>query len=103
MTDCKRTIIKRESEHIDYHLGINHAYCYLSLNRMWSKQKENTRLVFVKRAQVYHSGRVYMHALYRRRSALDDKLLADLVELCLSPYTRVRRYVGYVYAYESRC
>jgi proteasome activator subunit 4 len=70
---------------------------------MWPKQKENTRLVFVKRAQVYHSGRVYMHALYRRRSALDDKLLADLVELCLSPYTRVRRYVGYVHACESRC
>jgi proteasome activator subunit 4 len=58
---------------------------------MWTKQKDNSRLVFVKRAQVYHSGRVYMHALYRRRSALDDGLLAELVELSISPYTRVRR------------
>ncbi|KAG6910583.1 hypothetical protein DXG01_009534 [Tephrocybe rancida] len=60
-------------------------------NRFWIKQRENSRLVFLKRAQVYHSGRVYMHSLYRRRSALDDKLLSELVELSLSPYTRVRR------------
>lgn len=47
----------------------------------------------MKRAQAYHSGRVYLHSLYRRRSALDDFLLEDLLELSLSPYTRVRRYV----------
>jgi proteasome activator subunit 4 len=62
-----------------------------SLNRSWSKQKDNSRLIFVKRAHVYHSGRVYMHALYRRRSQLDDRLLDELVELSLSQYTRVRR------------
>ncbi|CAA7258771.1 unnamed protein product [Cyclocybe aegerita] len=61
------------------------------LNRSWQKQKDNSRLVFVKRAHVYHSGRVYMHALYRRRSGLDDKLLGELVELSLSKYTRIRR------------
>lgn len=60
-------------------------------NRFWLKQRENSRLVFLKRAQVYHSGRQYMHALYRRRSALDDSLLDELVELSLSPYTRIRR------------
>ncbi|KDR84826.1 hypothetical protein GALMADRAFT_233236 [Galerina marginata CBS 339.88] len=61
------------------------------LNRSWVRQKDNSRLVFVKRAHVYHSGRVYMHSLYRRRSALDDKLLDELVELSLSQYTRIRR------------
>ncbi len=60
---------------------------------MSPRQKENTRQVFLKRAQAYHSGRVYLHSLYRRRSELDDMLLGDLVELSLSPYTRVRRYV----------
>ncbi|TFK76811.1 hypothetical protein BDN72DRAFT_829977 [Pluteus cervinus] len=62
------------------------------LNRMWPKQRDNSRLVMIRRAQVYHSGRVYMHATYRRRSELDDKLLCELVELSLSPYTRVRRH-----------
>ncbi|KZT23745.1 hypothetical protein NEOLEDRAFT_1135845 [Neolentinus lepideus HHB14362 ss-1] len=61
------------------------------LHRMWPKQRQNSRLVWVKRAQVYHSGRVYMYALYRRRSELDDTLLQDLMELSLSSYTRVRR------------
>ncbi|ESK98497.1 membrane protein [Moniliophthora roreri MCA 2997] len=62
------------------------------MNRSWSRQVENSRLVWVKRAQLYHSGRVYMHSLYRRRSALDDALIVELVELSLSPYTRVRRH-----------
>jgi hypothetical protein len=68
--------------------------CLLSsVSRSSLKQKNNSRVVFVKRARLYHSGRVYMHALYRYRSEIDDKLLVELVELSLSPYTRVRRYV----------
>ncbi|KAI9462941.1 hypothetical protein F5148DRAFT_1212253 [Russula earlei] len=62
------------------------------LNRAWPRQKENSRLVHLKRALVYHSGRVYMHALYRRRSELDNHLIKDLLDLSLSPYTRVRRH-----------
>lgn len=77
--------------HVPSSLSYSVADIARSLNRTWNRQKENSRMVFVKRAQVYHSGRVYMHALYRRRSALDDELLSELVELSLSPYTRVRR------------
>ncbi|KAG7099513.1 hypothetical protein E1B28_001358 [Marasmius oreades] len=62
------------------------------MNRMWPRQIENSRLVFLKRAQFYHSSRVYMHSLYRRRNALDDALITQLVELSLSPYTKVRRH-----------
>ncbi|KAI0823074.1 ARM repeat-containing protein [Trametes gibbosa] len=61
-------------------------------NRIWPKQRENSRIVFLKRAHVYNAGRLYMHALYRRREALDDQLLEDLIEMSLSPYTRVRRH-----------
>lgn len=57
----------------------------------------------MKRAQLYHSTRVYLNAMFRRRDALDDELLLDLVELSLSPYTRVRRYAKprSLYAYLS--
>ncbi|KAK7468647.1 Proteasome activator BLM10 [Stygiomarasmius scandens] len=84
---------------LDYALDKNHfdslQKSYTSardMNRVWPKQSENSRLAFVKRAQMYHSGRVYMHSLYRRRSVLDDQLIGELVELALSPYTRVRRH-----------
>ncbi|KAF7306621.1 hypothetical protein MIND_00453500 [Mycena indigotica] len=60
-------------------------------NRIWSQQKDNSRLVFIKRAHVFHCNRLYMHSLYRQRSALDDKLIDELLELSLSPYTRIRR------------
>jgi proteasome activator subunit 4 len=73
---------------------------YYRLNRAWPRQKENSRLVHLKRALVYHSGRVYMHALYRRRSELDDHLIRDLLDLSLSPYTRVRRCEGRLRRYE---
>ena len=49
-------------------------------------------MVFLKRAQVYNAGRLYMHALYRRRDSLDDQLIEDLIEMSLSQYTRVRRH-----------
>ncbi|KAJ6519492.1 hypothetical protein C8R45DRAFT_852433 [Mycena sanguinolenta] len=60
-------------------------------NRVWSQQKDNSRLVLIKRAQVFHCNRLYMHGLYRQRSALDDRLLDELIELSLSPYTRIRK------------
>ncbi len=74
-------------------LAYDHAYssAFSSGIRVWNGQKENSRSVFVKRAQMYHCGRVYMHALYRRRSRLDDELIQELIEMALSRYTRVRR------------
>ncbi|KAF7310620.1 hypothetical protein HMN09_00604800 [Mycena chlorophos] len=60
-------------------------------NRIWAQQKDNSRLVFIKRAQVFHCNRLYMHSLYRQRSVLDDQLIDELLELSLSPYTRIRR------------
>ncbi|KAI0961210.1 hypothetical protein AcV7_000369 [Taiwanofungus camphoratus] len=61
-------------------------------SRMWPKQKDNARMVFLRRAHAYHAGRVYMHALYRRRTQLEDELIQDLIDMSLSPYTRVRRH-----------
>jgi hypothetical protein len=62
-----------------------------SLNRAWPKQKTNSRIIFVKRAQVYHSGRMYMNTLYRRRSELDDNIINNLADFAVSTYTRIRR------------
>jgi hypothetical protein len=62
---------------------------------VWPRQKTNSRIIFVKRAQVYHAGRMYMNTLYRTRSALDDRLIQDLAECSLSTYTRVRRYASF--------
>jgi len=64
-----------------------------SLQRLWSKSKLFSRLVLLKRAQLYHSRRVYLNSMFRMRDALDDDLIRDIIELSLSPYTRVRKYV----------
>ena len=49
-------------------------------------------MTMVKRAHLYHSSRMYLNAMYRERSPLDDKMIQDLVELSLSQYSRLRRH-----------
>ncbi|TFK23084.1 ARM repeat-containing protein [Coprinopsis marcescibilis] len=61
------------------------------MNRQWMRQKDNSRLIFVRRAHLYHFSRVRMNTMYRHRTELDDQLLLELTELSLSPYTRIRR------------
>ena len=63
-----------------------------SMHRMSPKQKERSRMAMLKRAHLYHYSRMYLNAMYRERSSLDDQLIHDLVELSLSQYTRLRRY-----------
>lgn len=46
----------------------------------------------LRRAHLYHHSRMYLNAMYRERTPLDDKLIQDLTELSLSQYTRLRRY-----------
>ncbi|KAF6766226.1 hypothetical protein DFP72DRAFT_838774 [Ephemerocybe angulata] len=58
---------------------------------IWHRQKDNFRAISVQRANLYHTGRVYVHAMYRKRSDMDDRMIAELAELSLSPYTRIRR------------
>ncbi|EFI28574.1 hypothetical protein CC1G_13601 [Coprinopsis cinerea okayama7 len=61
------------------------------LNRSWLRQKDNSRLIFVKRAHVYHMSRLHIQSMFRYRSELDDQLLLELAELSLLQYTRIRR------------
>lgn len=67
------------------------TYLNLRSNRTWPRQKENSRLVFLKRAQVYHTARLSLHGINRRRTDFDVLLFNDLINLSLSPYTRLRR------------
>lgn len=57
-----------------------------------SKQRLFPRMIWIKRATLYHYSRLYQHTFNRERSALDDQLLHDLLELCMSPYVRVRKH-----------
>ncbi|CAK5268900.1 unnamed protein product [Mycena citricolor] len=66
-------------------------------NRIWVREKANSRLVFVKRAQMYHNQRLALQTVFRLRSELDDRIIVELVEMSLSSYTRIRRQAQAVY------
>lgn len=50
------------------------------------------RFVWVRRASLYHASRLRLNSFYRKRTVLDDQLLADMCELSLSMYVQVRRF-----------
>ena len=54
-------------------------------------RKAYPRPLLVKRADVYQLQRVKHNATYRKKSELDKRLLLDLAESCVSPYSDVRR------------
>lgn len=49
------------------------------------------RFVWVRRASLYHSSRLRLNSFYRKRTPLDDLLIADMCELSLSGYVQIRR------------
>lgn len=87
----RKSYAQAREQVIHFPLGPSVSHSLFSSTRMWSKQRATPRMVLIRRAHAYHGGRVYMHALYRRRSQVDDDLLRDLIEMSLSPYTRLRR------------
>ena len=62
-----------------------------TISRTTRNQKTFPRFVWCRRAALYHASRLRLNSFYRRRSALDDLLIADLADLSLSVYVQVRR------------
>ncbi|KAG8905939.1 hypothetical protein FRB99_007944 [Tulasnella sp. 403] len=69
-----------------------HFTITLDMIKAYPRQRSFPRSVWIKRAVLYHYTRMFQHVSWRERSALDDQLMFDLVELSLSPYTRLRKH-----------
>lgn len=59
--------------------------------KMSGVRKDYPRPLLIRRANVYHLQRLRHNAAPRRRSRLDEILLLDLAESCVSLYTETRR------------
>jgi proteasome activator subunit 4 len=63
----------------------------LSTKKLYESQKKQHRSIFMAAASVHHQNRLTTLAYYRVRSALDDKLISNMLDFCLSPFVRIRR------------
>lgn len=61
------------------------------LSKYTTNQKKYPRLIWVRRASLYHASRLRLNTFYRQRSACDDLLIKDIAELCMSRYVSVRK------------
>ena len=59
--------------------------------KMYDGQRKHHRSIFMAAASVHHQNRLTTLAYYRVRSALDDKLIGNMLDFTLSPFTRIRR------------
>lgn len=58
---------------------------------LYDSQRKYHRTVFMAAASVHNQNRLSSMAYYRTRSELDDRLITNMLDFCLSPFTRIRR------------
>ncbi|OCF42973.1 proteasome activator subunit 4 [Kwoniella heveanensis CBS 569] len=63
----------------------------MATKKMYESQRKHHRSIFLAAASVHHQNRLTTLAYYRVRSELDDKLIVNMLDFCLSPFVRVRR------------
>lgn len=64
---------------------------FRTIGRRWAKQQRFPRILWLRRAMLYHATRQRWHYAYAGRTDRDDALLRELVGLCMSHYVAVRR------------
>lgn len=62
-----------------------------STKSLYESQRKYHRTVFMAAASVHNQNRLSSMAYYRSRSDLDDRLITNMLDFCLSPFTRIRR------------
>ncbi|KAL7421289.1 Proteasome activator BLM10 [Cryptotrichosporon argae] len=68
------------------------AFSSLQANkRLYESQRKHHRSVFLAAAQIHHSNRLTTIGYYRIRSEMDDRLIVNMLDFCLSPFMRIRR------------
>ena len=59
--------------------------------RMYDGQRKHHRSIFMGAVTIHHQNRLSSMNYYRVRSGLDDRLILNMLDFCLSPFTRIRR------------
>lgn len=64
---------------------------FRTIGRRWAKQQRFPRIMWIRRAALYHVTRQRLQMLHLARTPQDDALLSQLRSLCMSHYVAVRR------------
>lgn len=64
---------------------------YRSMAHLSARQKKYPRIFWIRRAAYYHTSRARLNSFHRRRSAIDDDLIARILEFTMSNYVAIRR------------
>ena len=63
----------------------------MASKKLYGGQRKFHRSIYLAAASVHHQNRLATLAYNRVRSDLDDRLIVNMLDFCLSPFTRIRR------------
>ncbi|PWN54156.1 hypothetical protein IE53DRAFT_24314 [Violaceomyces palustris] len=97
--DCVKLLIRSIRTHLvsysynndDYKSHTRSVAFYRSITKLYAKQKEYPRVLWVRRAALYHTSRARLNSFHRKRSVLADKLIGQVLEFCMSNYVGIRQ------------
>jgi len=75
----------------DYKAHSRSLSFYRSMAHLCARQKKYPRIFWIRRAAYYHTSRARLNSFHRRRSALDDDLIARVLEFTMSNYVAIRK------------
>jgi proteasome activator subunit 4 len=75
----------------DYKAHSRSLAFYRSMAHLSARQKKYPRIFWIRRAAYYHTSRARLNSFHRRRSALDDDLIARILEFSMSNYVGIRK------------
>lgn len=87
-----RTYLVPHSAHAEEVQGLAKSVGFFrTIGRRWAKQQRFPRILWIRRAMLYHVTRQRLQYLYLGRTACDNALILYLERLCTSHYVAVRR------------
>ena len=87
-----RTYLVPHSAHTEEVQGLAKSVAFFrTIGRRWAKQQRFPRILWIRRAMLYHVTRQRLQYLYLGRTACDNALILWLERLCTSHYVPVRR------------
>lgn len=97
--DCVKLLVRSIKSYMtsysyepnDYRAHSRSLTFYRTITKMWAKQKAFPRVLWIRRAALYHTSRARLNSFQRSRSELDDQLIMHLLEFALSNYVGIRK------------
>ncbi|SPO23145.1 related to BLM10 - proteasome activator subunit [Ustilago trichophora] len=97
--DCVKMLIRSIRSYLtcysyngeDYKAHMRSLSFFRNIAKLHAKQKAFPRVLYIRRAAFYNTSRARLNSFHRKRTPMADKLILQILELCMSNYVGIRQ------------